>query len=614
MQTDVDQYRSRPNFYADACSLRVLEVLPGHPGTMIECKLHMHFGSGNYEALSYVWGDSSQKEKLKVNGKVIDITQNLAFALQCVRDRSISRHLWVDAICINQNDDEEKSDQVAKMAHIFRCSKRVLTFLGSDDDCSEVFDYFDGVTPDDEGNGPAKLRITLEVLKAFWVLLLKAWWSRIWVIQEFVCAPELTVGCGERWISEAAFFDGFEKLRTELLFRIDQQPQSTLSHLGAASLASVHEVLKTRHALLNRRLDPSRNISDLFRDTRRHLAPDPRDKVFAISIFMPEPFRTMLRPDYTQTREVVYTRLTTLLLSIAGWSELYMNYSLCKDGSLPSWIPDYSQPCPDGRGLGRVSDKVSGDRGIDCYVDYGTLAIQGFEIDEIEKVFAVDEQYPALLYREFSRIESQVEQDFRKGNHEDLHNPLQDLPTQSILEIATVSHAHFRYLQSLYSSNSHVYDDRLASITVSAEGKGGQNVQNLLVECHQPRDQTNVRNEDIPRTEERISPARKAGDALDTENLQKRELYTSNFVDSVSHCTMFSTKLGLVGAGPSGVKSGDKLVSLFGMPMPFILREKRGGTRSHTMVGLGRAGGIMNGELMAYLERGFVEENTFFVD
>ncbi|PQE26099.1 hypothetical protein CJF30_00000833 [Rutstroemia sp. NJR-2017a BBW] len=70
----------------------------------------MHFGSGNYEALSYAWGDSIQKQKLRVNGKVIEITQNLAFALQCVRDRNISRHLWVDAICINQNDDEEKSD------------------------------------------------------------------------------------------------------------------------------------------------------------------------------------------------------------------------------------------------------------------------------------------------------------------------------------------------------------------------------------------------------------------------------------------------------------------------------------------------------------------------
>ncbi|PQE11398.1 HET domain-containing protein [Rutstroemia sp. NJR-2017a BVV2] len=523
----------------------------------------MHFGSGNYDALSYVWGDSSQTQKLIVNGRVIDITQNLAFALQCVRDRNISRHLWVDAICINQNDDEEKSDQVAKMAHTFRCSKRVLVFLGSDDDCSEVFDYFDGVTLDGGGSGSAKSGITLGVLKAFWALLLKPWWSRIWVIQEFVCAPELTVGCGERWASEAAFFSGFEKLRTELLFRIHEHPQSTLPHLGVASLASVHEVLKTRHALLNRRLDPSRNISDLFRDTRQHLASDPRDKVFAVNIFMPEPFRTILRPDYTQTRETVYTRLTTLLLSIAGWSELYMNYSLSKDGSLPSWVLDYSQPCPDGRGLGRVSDKVSGDRGIDCYVEYGTLAIQGFEIDEIGKVFEVDEHDPVLLHREFLRIESQVEQDLRKGKYEDLHNPLQDLPKQSILEIATGSHVHFRYLQSVYSSTSNVYGDRLAPTTVSAEEKGVQKVQNLLVECHRPRYQTNFRNGDIPHMRERISPAWKEGDLLDKENLQKRELYISNFVDSVSHCTTFSTKLGLVEVGPPGVKIGDKLVLLF---------------------------------------------------
>jgi hypothetical protein len=578
---------------------------------MVECKLHMHFGSGNYEALSYVWGDSTQKQKLRVDGRVIDITPNLAFALQCVRDRNTSRHLWVDAICINQNDDEEKSNQVAKMAHIFRCSKRVLIFLGSEDDCSDVFDYLDGVTPDGGGNGTAKSGITFRVLKSFWALLLKPWWSRIWVIQEFVGAPELTVSCGKRWASEAKFFSGFEKLRTELLFRIDQQPQSTLSQLGAASLVSVHEVLTMRHALLNQRLEPSRNVSDLFRDTRRHLASDPRDKVFAINIFMPEPFRTMLRPDYTQTRETVYTRLTTLLLSIVGWSELYINYSLSRDGSLPSWVPDYSQPYPDGRGLGRACGKASRDRGIDCYVEHGTLAIQGFEIDEIEKVFEVDERDPTLLYHEFLRIELQIEQEFRKEDYQNLHTPLQDLAKQSLLSIATGSDVHTGYLQSVSSSTSHVDEGRLAPATVGTEEKQDMD---LLVDCHQLRHQTDSREEGIPHMGYCVSLARGEGDVLDQENRKMRELYISNCVDSVSHCTVFTTKLGLLGIGTPGTKSGDKLVLLFGMPMPFILREKGGGTGSHVMVGLGRAGGIMNGELMAYLESGFFKEKTFFVD
>jgi hypothetical protein len=136
----------------------------------------------------------------------------------------------------------------------------------------------------------------------------------------------------------------------------------------------------------------------------------------------------------------------------------------------------------------------------------------------------------------------------------------------------------------------------------------------LLVDCHQLRHQTDSGREDIPLMRYGVSLARIEGDLLDQENRKKRELYISNFVDSVSHCTVFTTKLGLIGIGTPGVKSGDKLVLLFGMPMPFILREKGGGTKSHIMMGLGRAGGIMNGELMAYLESGFFEEKTLFID
>ncbi|KAM3078481.1 hypothetical protein ACMFMG_006360 [Clarireedia jacksonii] len=535
----------------NGCSgwLRVLEVLPGCPGTMVECQLHMVFGSGSgsYEALSYVWGDSTQKGKLRVNGIVIEITQNLASALQCVRDRNISRRLWVDAICINQTDEEEKNDQVAKMAYIFRGSKRVLTFLGPDDDCSEVFDYLDSVKPDGGGNESA---ITLRVLKAFWALLLKPWWSRIWVIQEFICAPELVVGCGRRWVNEAKFFEGFEKLKTELLFRIEEQPQSTLSHLGSASLVSVRKVLNMRHALLNRRMDPSRNLPDLFRETRGYLASDPRDKIFAINLFMPEPFRTMLRPNYTQTRETVYTRLTTILLSIIGWSELYTNYSLSRDGSLPSWVPDYSQPYPDGADLGRMSGQVSGTREIECSVAYGTLSIQGFEIDSIEKVHAVHEHNAILLHREFLRIESQIEREFQIEKHQGFHTPLQDLVKEPLLHIVMG---------------------------------------------------------------EQTSPTRKEGDGTipDQENQQKKDLHISNFVNSVSHCSVFTTKRGLVGVGTPDAKRGDKLILLFGMPTPFILRT---GPGSYNMVGLGRAGGIMHGELMEHFESGFFQEQTFFID
>lgn len=62
-----------------------------------------------YEALSYVWGPTSPAERMVLDGKEINITPNLASALRQLRWPSSKRLLWVDALCINQGDLEEKA-------------------------------------------------------------------------------------------------------------------------------------------------------------------------------------------------------------------------------------------------------------------------------------------------------------------------------------------------------------------------------------------------------------------------------------------------------------------------------------------------------------------------
>jgi hypothetical protein len=58
------------------------------------------------------------------------VTKNLAEALQCLTVTEESRFLWVDAICINQTDNSERSQQVRSMAKIYEDAKRVLSWLG----------------------------------------------------------------------------------------------------------------------------------------------------------------------------------------------------------------------------------------------------------------------------------------------------------------------------------------------------------------------------------------------------------------------------------------------------------------------------------------------------
>jgi hypothetical protein len=120
--------------------IRLLGLLPGNKGEFVRCRLHAprFLYEGGYEALSYVWGNPMDEAKtILVDDTHLHITPNLEEALPCIRDRDNTRYLWIDAVCINQNDSREMNHQVNLMSDIYSCTDRVLVFLGSEDDCSK---------------------------------------------------------------------------------------------------------------------------------------------------------------------------------------------------------------------------------------------------------------------------------------------------------------------------------------------------------------------------------------------------------------------------------------------------------------------------------------------
>lgn len=124
-------------------SVRLLRLLPPNPNpdnhSRIECCLFtcalLNSGvSHPYEALSYVWGCEGavggKKPCVVVNGHELTVTPNLYTALLHLRDPFMERTLWIDALCINQQDDVEKGHQVQSMAKIYAKASRVVVWLG----------------------------------------------------------------------------------------------------------------------------------------------------------------------------------------------------------------------------------------------------------------------------------------------------------------------------------------------------------------------------------------------------------------------------------------------------------------------------------------------------
>jgi len=112
--------------------IRILRLFPGQLHDPIRCELYVVYLSDRpyYEALSYAWGRPEDRRPVVINGLDVQVTVNLEAALRRLRRASEDRHLWVDALCINQSDADEKSHQVNLMKEIYTNTVHCLLWLG----------------------------------------------------------------------------------------------------------------------------------------------------------------------------------------------------------------------------------------------------------------------------------------------------------------------------------------------------------------------------------------------------------------------------------------------------------------------------------------------------
>jgi hypothetical protein len=115
--------------------IRLVTVLPEHAreDSKIEISLSVQALSSTqpYEALSYVWGDPSQSRAVKCGGDTLNITDNLYLCLLELRKEGYRHFLWIDAICINQSDTEERSRTMPLMPFIYKNAARTICWIGA---------------------------------------------------------------------------------------------------------------------------------------------------------------------------------------------------------------------------------------------------------------------------------------------------------------------------------------------------------------------------------------------------------------------------------------------------------------------------------------------------
>jgi hypothetical protein len=114
-------------------SIRLLLLKPSRlRDTPLQCHL-MRFKLSalpRYEALSYTWEGQRPCRPISCNGSELLVTPNVEAALKQLRPRHFQRHLWIDAICIDQSNLKERSSQVSLMEQIYQNAVRVVVWLG----------------------------------------------------------------------------------------------------------------------------------------------------------------------------------------------------------------------------------------------------------------------------------------------------------------------------------------------------------------------------------------------------------------------------------------------------------------------------------------------------
>lgn len=205
-----------------ARTVRILVLHPGSSSDEIKCDLKQEedlvqtslVEVSPYEALSYVWGGEENPDYIILGDSRFAVTRNLAEALRYLRYPDSDRMLWVDAICMNQYDIEEKEAQVMSMHCIYKSAKQVIAWLGPPDNASShAFSVMRAPQKQDKEAVSATITIQLDKdgtpneENPFRELMARPYWSRAWVVQEMMFARSLVVQCGTEVVPYSALIE-----------------------------------------------------------------------------------------------------------------------------------------------------------------------------------------------------------------------------------------------------------------------------------------------------------------------------------------------------------------------------------------------------------------------
>lgn len=265
----------------------------------------------DYTALSYVWGTPGFNREFQIEGTPLAITTNLDKALRRLRSEKEIVTVWVDAICIDQDNMEEKSHQVPLMTRVYEQADRVFSSLGDATGFSavgmEALAFLIGDVPFDD-NAPWNRLPPEMVAQGFEDILQRTYFQRVWIVQEAALGRRIRLQVGDIWVQ----WDDGEDTRRFLtrIKLLEVSPAWASDVLGAVDLRPIRELLEQSVADRERKAGISRPATwlDLVHSMRHMQSSNPKDKIYGLMGLASPADVAGFSPDYIESWEETYRR------------------------------------------------------------------------------------------------------------------------------------------------------------------------------------------------------------------------------------------------------------------------------------------------------------------
>ncbi|RYP41999.1 hypothetical protein DL767_000630 [Monosporascus sp. MG133] len=627
--------------------IRILTLQPGSFEEPLRCSISTtDLDTGSiYNALSYVWGDPSSSNTpgntVLLDGHPFPVTTNLLSALRHLRPPAGAgaTALWVDAVCINQQDLDERRHQVTMMRDIYASAERVIIWLGEEeDDETDVFDSLPLLaTQSHRQDIDAKLDQHLVDLMGrcagffFGLADRRPWFSRVWIIQELAMArQDPLVVCGRKSVCWSTLVKAWSSVARATSTGIGVRrkgQQGGSQKLPGGDLAGENpedpeggdiEVLdKIKIDVLDDlyttiRSQGGESLRKLLMISRSSEATDPRDRIYALlGLLKPGSLeaesKDAITVDYRKPTSEVYTDAMAYIFAQGDGAYLLSGVflpgvsapaprihslpSTTRQPALPSWVPDFSRQVagkatqPGGTLFHPPAGAGASGAGAECkngtrLGDDRTLQIEGLFVDTIDQVVPLGTTLDAYIAQlpELESLASAAKQ--RPCQLGPSVTPLvEEFKSREPLWRALIANKRFR---SGYDPAPSSYEATYLSLLTG-------------------------------RTKQRESDH-------ETGRAQPSD-YEQCLWARIGKQSFFTTRSGFVGTCVPDSRRGDIIAILFGSPVPFVLRPAAesiqaagSGRPSHLLVGASYVSGIMNGEMVDELYcEDLMDSTTFFI-